>query len=111
MTQRALRIVVALVLAVASGACSYRSHLIVDNGRRYGPVSPQAVSFGAEPAPAQPYRIVGVVAVNTTGSGDEALLMLADEAAAIGANHVANLRIRSVQGRVDVSGLAVRVAK
>jgi len=110
MKQPSLRLV-PVALALLVGACTYRSHLIVDNGRRYGPVSPQSVSFGAEAAPAQPYRIVGVVAVNTTGSGDEALLLLAEEAAALGANHVANLRIRSIQGRVDVSGLAVRLTE
>lgn len=59
------------------------------------------------------YEIIGSIAVDTPGFGNDAMLALKSQAAAIGANAVINVKLTKLQSfvaRTGLSGVAIRIS-
>ncbi|HEX9619761.1 MAG TPA: hypothetical protein VF989_06485 [Polyangiaceae bacterium] len=108
---RRSRLAALVLVCAASVACTYRTTVITDDGRRLQPIAASAVRFTPERTPPPGAVVVGLVAVNVTGDADDAMVELSHLAAEAGANWVYALRLEQVSSRVGVSGLAVRLGQ
>lgn len=102
------RLALLALASVVCSACTYRTTVITDDGRRLRPIAASAVRFTPARTPPPPATIVGLVAVNVAGDADEAVVELSRLAAEAGANWVYALRLEQVSSGVGASGLAVR---
>jgi hypothetical protein len=87
--------------------CSYHTHYVSPTREVYPPLSASGVAISTQKKIATPHKVLGRVAVVTSGGGDAALEHLREEAARIGGNLIIDLRVEKASTGVAVSGLAV----
>jgi hypothetical protein len=106
-----------LMLAMASmmtfSGCAISTHYVQDGAKAYPPTSPDSVRIFAAEALIGKYDVIGSVAADCVGDGDDAAKLLREEAAKIGANAVIKTRLmkfNSLTSRTGIAGIAVRTS-
>ncbi len=112
-------LLLAVLLGVLNG-CAVATFYPQDGAKTYPPTDPRQVrvyagslddrgTSGISPPPH--YEVIGSIAVDKPGDGTDALLLLREKAAQVGANAVIEARLTkatSFQHRTGISGVAVR---
>lgn len=97
---------------LGDGACATRAQIVDPGTVLFPPVAPEQVKIYAGEPPRPPHAVVGAIAVDDIGGGDEVALILRQDAARIGADAVIHLRLTKMMGwgpRTGLSGIAVRL--
>ncbi len=105
---------IALLIGVAAlfSGCTIATHYLQNGSKNYPAVPPEQVKvFSGEKIPFK-YEVIGSVAVDALGGGDQAKRALQERAGQIGANAVIDVqltKINSFTARSGASGTAVRI--
>jgi len=105
------KILFVLVLTVLV-SCTIKTHYIQDDAQSFEKTDPQMIKVYSSNDVGQPYDVIGSVAVDSPGGGEDALKALKEEAALLGANAIINVKlgkISSLASSTGLSGVAVRI--
>jgi hypothetical protein len=99
-------------LVVFLSGCTIATHYLQSDSKNYPEVPPEKVKVFSEEKIPFKYEVIGSVAVDALGGGDEAKRALQERAGLIGANAVIDVRLTKVNSftpRSGASGTAVRI--
>jgi len=98
------------IFLVFSG-CAVSTYYLQDGAKTYPPTDPNNVKVYAAGSLRQKYDVIGSIAVDGVGGADDALKLLREKAADLGANAILDTRLVkmvSYTSRTGLSGVAVR---
>jgi hypothetical protein len=105
-------IVLLIGIAVLFSGCTIATHYLQSDSKNYPEVPPEQVKVFSEEKIPFKYEVIGSVAVDALGGGDEAKRALQERAGQIGANAVIDVRLTKINSftvRSGASGTAVRI--
>lgn len=100
-----------LIAALLLPGCSYSTFYVPVERLVYPPTQPDAIAVSSQKNVQQPHKLLGRVAVIVMGGGESARWALQQQAAALGANLIIDLRLERAFGRTSASGIAVLLAE
>ena len=100
-------------ISVVLISCSIKTHYILNNQEKFKKTNPEDVKiFSGQPD--MQFVVIGCVAVDAPGDGNDAVKSLKEEAASIGANAVMEVRLTklsSFASRTGLSGTAICITQ
>jgi hypothetical protein len=101
-----------LILAlVSSSGCAVSTAYVQEGSKTYEQVDPKTVKLFASDTIPNHYYVIGSVAADKIGDGNDVADLLREKAASLGANAIISARltkIGSATSRTGLSGVAVR---
>lgn len=92
-------------------SCAIKTHYIQDGAKHYPPTKPQNVKLYSGDIINRQYEVIGCVAIDVPGNGDDAAIYLKEEAASIGADAVIFVKLAKISSygsRTGLSGTAIK---
>jgi hypothetical protein len=97
--------IVFITFALLLSSCAITTHYIQDGSSAKTAVSPEAVKVYSGDI-TQDYEVIGSVAVDVVGDGNDASLKLKQKAGSIGANAVIMVKLTKLSSPADRTGLS-----